>query len=129
MLKNKPTSAAGRIIALMDEYPMISKAQEIEYAKANNQEMLVLSNLRLAVYMAKGKVGMGLEFDDLVQIAVIGLCEAAKTFDINRNVKFATHAFNSVRKELNRALSITGRTIRIPEWLISTKLRENRENE
>ena len=108
---------------------MLTKEQEKKYAIEKNHEMLVLSTLRLAVHMAKGKMHMGVEFDDLIQIAVIGLCEATKTFDHTRNVRFSTWAFNSVRKELNRALSQISRPIRLPEWLVHVKLREERNNE
>lgn len=71
---------------------------------------LVIGNLGLAGSVAKrflhrGKQ-YGLEYDDLFQIAAIGLIKAAKTWDPERG-KFSTHAVtvmqNEIRMELDKA--------------------------
>lgn len=45
------------------------------------------------------------EFDDLYQIAKIGIVEAIRTFDSSRNVKLSTHVFNMIIFNLKKFCS------------------------
>jgi DNA-directed RNA polymerase sigma subunit (sigma70/sigma32) len=126
--KKHTTNAVGHIMALMDDYPIITKQQEIEFAKRKDYNSLILHSLRLAVSLAKSRQNQGLELEDLVQEGIIGLIEASKRYDYKRNIRFTTFAYMYIVRALNRAMTEKGRPIRIPEWLVATKLRQNREN-
>lgn len=65
------------------------------------QQKLVESNIKLAYKFAtQYKNSYTCEFDDLVQIASVGLCKAAITYDPSKNYKFSTYAYVTMRNEI-----------------------------
>jgi RNA polymerase sigma factor (sigma-70 family) len=84
--------------------------REIEQAKS----MLIRSNLRLVVAVARkyahGRVG----FLDLIQEGNIGLMRAVDKFEYRRGYKFSTYATWWVRQAVTRAIAEQSRTIRVP---------------
>ena len=85
------------------------------------QNKLVESNLRFAVQVAKQYQGMGIELEDLIGFANLGLFEAAKRFDPDRGVKFISFAVWYVRAELQKCLNDKSRVVRIPSHKTMTE--------
>jgi RNA polymerase primary sigma factor len=88
--------------------------------QAGDQEAirtLVESNLRFVVSYAKRYRGLGLSFLDLINEGSLGLMEAAKRFDPERNVKFISYAVWWVRQAIFHALSEQARALRLPQKL------------
>jgi RNA polymerase primary sigma factor len=81
------------------------------------RERLAVSNLRLALSIARRYVGRGLPLDDLVQEANIGLLKAVDRFDWRRGFRFSTYATWWIRQQVSRAVADTGKTIRTPVHL------------
>ena len=77
--------------------------------------------MRFAVQVAKQYQGMGLELEDLIQVANLGLFEAVKRFDPDRGVKFISFAVWYVRAELQKALNDLSRVVRIPSHKTMTE--------
>ena len=55
-------------------------------------EELILKNYPLAVSLARRFCGRGVETEDLIQLALIGMLKAIRTFDIKRGTAFSTYA-------------------------------------
>ncbi len=93
---------------------------EIEIGDAARQ-LLVRSNLRLVVNLAKRYVGRGLTLLDLIQEGNIGLIRAVEKFDHRRGHKFSTHATWWIRQAITRAIGNLGNSPRLPahtgQWL------------
>jgi RNA polymerase primary sigma factor len=78
------------------------------------RRVLIESNFRLVVSIAKRYMGHGVPFMDLIQEGNIGLIRAVEKFDYHRGFKFSTYATWWIRQAVSRALSDQGRTIRVP---------------
>ena len=75
---------------------------------------LALSAEHLTIIEAKKRAHFSLKEEDLIQEGYIGLLEAAKRFDPEKNIRFSTYARWWVRAQMNRAQEKTGRLIRLP---------------
>lgn len=88
---------------------------------------LVEGNLRFVVSYAKRYRGIGVPFLDLIHEGNMGLMEAARRFDPDRNVKFITYAVWWVRQAINHALSCQTRAFSLPQKLSGVAARFTRE--
>ncbi len=76
---------------------------------------LVESNLRFVVAYAKRYRHSRISLLDLINEGNIGLIQAAKKFDPDKNVKFITYAVWWIRQAILHALSEHGATFRLPQ--------------
>lgn len=93
------------------------------------RERMILSNLRLVLYVAKRYQGMRVPFDDLIQEGNIGLMKAVERYDWRRGFKLSTYATWWIRQAITRSLADSGRTIRIPVHLHETMWRVSKESD
>src|SRR5438477_8019933 len=80
---------------------------------------LVEANLRFVVSYAKRYRGLGVSFLDLIHEGNLGLIEAARRFDPERNVKFITYAVWWVRESMMHVLADQTRAFSFPPKLFS----------
>jgi RNA polymerase sigma-B factor len=82
-----------------------------------DRESLIESHLPLAKSVARRYAGRGVELDDLMQVAAVGLVKAADRFDVQRGVSFSTFAEPTIEGELRHHLRDRSGSVRIPREL------------
>jgi RNA polymerase primary sigma factor len=98
-----------------------------EHGDEDALRRLVEGNLRFVVSYAKRYRGLGVPFLDLIHEGNLGLMEAARRFDPDRNVKFITYAVWWVRQAITHALSLQVRAFSLPQKLSGAAARMGRE--
>jgi RNA polymerase primary sigma factor len=107
----------GRV-PLLTACEEVCLAKRIERGDMEAKQHMVEANLRLVVSIAKGYLGRGLTFLDLIQEGSLGLIRAVEKFDYRRGYKFSTYATWWIRQAVTRAIADKGRTIRIPVHMV-----------
>ncbi|MFZ3072868.1 MAG: sigma-70 family RNA polymerase sigma factor, partial [Thermodesulfobacteriota bacterium] len=107
-------------------FDAVKRMKRLRQKAAAAKDVLVRSNLRLVVSIAKRYVGKGLHFLDLVQEGNMGLMRAVDKFEYKRGYKFSTYATWWIRQAVTRAIADQSRTIRIPVHMSETLNRLSR---
>ena len=115
-----PSDSIDLYLKAISSIPLLSAEQEgdlarkIEAGDKEARKVMISSNLRLAVSIAKRYVGRGLPLLDLIEEGNLGLIKAVDRFDYKRGTKFSTYASWWIRQAITRAIADQGRTIRLP---------------
>ena len=107
----------GRVPLLTAEQE-VTLAKRIERGDMRAKRQMIEANLRLVVSIAKGYIGRGLTFLDLIQEGSLGLIRAVEKFDYRKGYKFSTYATWWIRQAVTRAIADKARTIRIPVHMV-----------
>ncbi len=78
------------------------------------KELIIRSNLRFVVSVAKQFKGKSLSLSDLIAEGNIGLIRAVEKYDVSRGLKFISYAVWWIRQSIMEALSQKDSSIRLP---------------
>jgi RNA polymerase primary sigma factor len=101
-------------------YPLIDREKEADLARRIRAgeslalEILVRSNLRFVVSVAKRYQNQGVSLADLINEGNIGLMRAAQKFDETKGIKFISYAVWWIRQAILQALAEQSRIVRVP---------------
>jgi RNA polymerase primary sigma factor len=89
-------------------------ARKVEQGDKAARNLMIESNLRLVVKIAKRYINRGLPFLDLIEEGNLGLIKAVERFSLAKECRFSTYATWWIRQSIERSLVNQSRTIRLP---------------
>ncbi|HZK33398.1 MAG TPA: SigB/SigF/SigG family RNA polymerase sigma factor [Tissierellaceae bacterium] len=78
------------------------------------REILIENHLYIAEILSKKYANRGIEYDDIFQVASIGLIYAVDRFDVNKGFEFSSFATPTIIGEIKKHFRDKGWTIRVP---------------
>ena len=103
------------LLSAADERMLATRIGEGDTAARDH---MVRANLRLVVNIARGYSGKGLGLQDLIEEGNLGLLRAVEGFDPAMGTRFSTYASYWIKQSIKRALINSGKTIRIPAYMV-----------
>ena len=108
----------------INETALLTANEEKELSRAitagsnEARDRMVRANLRLVVNIARAYGNKGLPLQDLIEEGNLGLLRAVEGFDPTMGTRFSTYASYWIKQSIKRALVNTGRTIRVPAYMV-----------
>jgi RNA polymerase sigma-B factor len=104
-------------MALTAEERAKLRAKFVEYRQTGERRLrneLIEAHKSLASHLARRFANRGEPFDDLLQVAYLGMLKAVERFDPDRNLEFSTFATATVEGELKRHFRDKTWSVRVP---------------
>lgn len=111
-----------------EEDKKITKELFLELEKTNDpsiREQLIERNLYIVEILSKKHANRGIEYDDLFQVASIGLIHAVDRFDVHKGFEFSSFATPTIIGEIKRHFRDKGWMIRVPRRIQELNIKVN----
>ena len=108
------------------DIPLLTPEEEIRLARlvkkgdSKARKIMIQSNLRLVINIAKRYTHLGLPIMDLIEEGNMGLMKAVEKFDPRKGYRFSTYGAWWVKQYITRAIANQGKTIRVPVYMVET---------
>ncbi len=92
-------------------------AKFVEFRATGDRKLrneLIEAHRSLATHLARRFTNRGEPFDDLLQVAQLGMLKAVERFDTDRNLEFSTFATATIEGELKRHFRDRTWSVRVP---------------
>lgn len=119
-ITDRSVESVKRHLKEISHFKILTPEQETELAfKMYNgdmeaRDMIIKSNLRFVVSIAKQYQGKGIEFEDLIAVGNLGLIKATDKFDPNLGYRFLSYAGWWIRDYIINEIINNGKLIRVP---------------
>ena len=117
------------------DIPLLTAAEELKLARrvkrgdAHARRLMIRSNLRLVISIAKQYSRFGVPLLDLIEEGNLGLMKAVSKFNPKLGYRFSTYAAWWIKQHVTRALADQGKTVRIPVYMVETLSRFRKAHE
>ena len=115
-----PTHNLSAYLAAIRQIELLSPEEEKELARRYREqgdikaaELLVMSNLRFVVHLAKGYDGYGLAIHDLIQEGNLGLMKAVETYDPQKGVRLLSWAVHWIKSAIHKHIISNWSIVRV----------------
>jgi RNA polymerase sigma factor (sigma-70 family) len=95
----------------------IHELEKVEQAGLESEKILIESNLRLVVYVAKRYLGKGIDFMDLIQEGILGLIDSVRRYK-RIGYKFSSYAFPCIKYAIIASFYRNSSSLSIPKGKI-----------
>lgn len=125
----KDNSIVSTYLSDISRYPLLKHDDSIELFKKYEtgdqaaKKILIESNLRLVVSIAKSYKKAGLPFEDLIQEGNLGLIKSIDKYDHSRGYRFSTYASWWIRQAIGQHVMKRRKTIRVPAHAMGVQKR------
>jgi RNA polymerase sigma-32 factor len=125
----QPLGSLDAYISQVNQIDMLSAEEEYRCAErfqiegdVESARTLVLAHLRYVVKVARGYLGYGLPFGDLIQEGNVGLMKAVKRFDPKMGVRLVSFAVHWIKSEIHEFVLRNWRIVKIATTKAQRKL-------
>jgi RNA polymerase sigma-32 factor len=126
---NSSVGSIDEYLSTVSQFPRLSAADEAQLAERfrahgdlDAARQLVLANLRFVVFIARGYLGYGLPFADLIQEGTVGLMKAVKRYDPAVGVRVVSFAVHWIRAEIHEYIIQNWRIVKVATTKAQRKL-------
>lgn len=118
--KDNEENVLSMYLKEINRIPLLTRQEEDDWARKAAQgekaakDVLVKSNLRFVVNVAKKYQNQGIPLSDLISEGNIGLINAIERYDVNKGYHFISYAVWWIRQSILKAICEKSRMIRLP---------------
>lgn len=98
-------------------------AQKVKKGNKKARQVMIKSNLRLVINIAKKYSYLGVPMLDLIEEGNLGLMKAVTKYDPDKGYRFSTYAAWWIKQFITRAVANQGKTVRIPVYVMEMLMR------